>query len=350
MVQLKKKERCQISVVVPVYNSEKRLRGCLDALLAQTFSDFELILVNDGSTDGSLQICREYKAAFPEKITLLDGLNRGGGGARNRGMDAAAGEWLIFCDSDDCPEADWLRILHAHAVRDNADLSCCSLREISPSGERIRMNFPMGDRCLICGPEEIHRVFLLPLLCGARTVHGYLAISLFRRSLIQAHRIRFVPEVFMKEDELFYLDFLSVAERITAANLPLYRYLRSDESVSARFREASVFRRELNWYQYARERRRIFYHRQLAEKYPVLKAEMDLRMYLHLAQSICCEPDSRFGRRMKKLRKIADEARKEQIGTVRGLGGIFRFCLLHFPLLVPLLCRLKRRKDDWETR
>ena len=91
---------CLISIIVPVYNVEKYLERCLDSILSQTFSDFELILVNDGSTDHSLEICRSY-AEKDERILLIDQENRGLSAARNAGIAVAKGEYLGFVDSDD---------------------------------------------------------------------------------------------------------------------------------------------------------------------------------------------------------------------------------------------------------
>ncbi len=83
--------RSLISIIVPVYNASERLESCLDSLLAQEFRDFELILVDDGSTDRSPEICRRYRDREPDRITFLSGPNRGVSAARNRGLDHARG-------------------------------------------------------------------------------------------------------------------------------------------------------------------------------------------------------------------------------------------------------------------
>ncbi|KAF2514077.1 glycosyltransferase [Flavobacterium zhairuonense] len=94
------KETLLFSIIIPVYNVEAYLPQCLDSVLCQTFSDFELILVNDGSTDSSLEICQKYKQKFPQ-ITLIDKENGGLSDARNTGLKAAKGDYIIFTDSDD---------------------------------------------------------------------------------------------------------------------------------------------------------------------------------------------------------------------------------------------------------
>jgi len=94
------KENILFSIIVPVYNVEDYLPQCLDSILCQNFSDFELILVNDGSTDSSLKICQQYKKNFPQ-IILIDKANGGLSDARNTGLSSAKGDYIIFTDSDD---------------------------------------------------------------------------------------------------------------------------------------------------------------------------------------------------------------------------------------------------------
>ena len=339
----------RISVIVPVYNAEPRLGSTLDALSAQSFADFELILVNDGSKDRSPEICREYQALHPDrKITVLDGPNQGVSLARNRGLDAAQGEWIAFCDADDQPEPCWLEHLYANAVRDRADLSCCAFRDISPREEHVRMNFVFsGSDHLLENIEEVRSRFLLPLFSGRSTVHGYLFASLFRRDIIREHAVRFSGGVAMKEDELFYMDYLCGTERITATAEPLYRYIRGGEdSATALHRKASDFRREENWLNYADARLRIFRKYELEKTYPRLEQELLLRLFAHKVQKICCDPEGGFFRKNRLLRDVALLAEKERLIAHSTSERIFLLALRHFPFLLPLLCAVKRRREN----
>lgn len=114
----------EISVIVPVYNVEKWLPKCIDSILGQTYGEFELILVNDGSKDRSLEICREYEVK-DRRIKVVDGVNRGSSAARNTGLELAQGNWIIFCDSDDWWDLDMLEKLHTAAVDNDADIAAC---------------------------------------------------------------------------------------------------------------------------------------------------------------------------------------------------------------------------------
>lgn len=115
----------KISVIVPVYNVEKYIRECVDSILVQTFTDFELILVNDGSRDNSGAICDEY-AAKDKRITLIHQENQGQAAARNNAIAIAKGEWIHFVDSDDLIHPQMLEILYS-AVDENTKISMCGL-------------------------------------------------------------------------------------------------------------------------------------------------------------------------------------------------------------------------------
>lgn len=102
-----------ISIIVPIYNSEKTLERCIKALMSQTYNNIEIILVNDGSEDDSLNICEKYKKE-DSRIVVVNKLNGGVSAARNAGIDIASGKFIMFCDSDDWAEPDWCKELITH--------------------------------------------------------------------------------------------------------------------------------------------------------------------------------------------------------------------------------------------
>ena len=128
----------RISVIIPVYNSERYLKKCLDSLLDQTYQDFEIIAVNDGSTDGSRAVLDQYQAKYPDTVRVYDKENDGQGAARNFGMEKAAGEYVLFLDSDDYIEKSMLETLYNAAVQQESDLVVCDYYEIEEgSGKKI---------------------------------------------------------------------------------------------------------------------------------------------------------------------------------------------------------------------
>lgn len=118
----------KISVIVPVYKAEEYLRSCVDSILSQTFSDFEVFLVDDGSTDGSGAICDDY-AAREERVTVIHQPNQGQAAARNHALAQAKGEWICFVDSDDLIHPQMLELLHHAAVQGGAGISMCQMLE-----------------------------------------------------------------------------------------------------------------------------------------------------------------------------------------------------------------------------
>ncbi len=120
---------CEISIIVPVYKVEPYLRKCVDSILAQTFTDFEVILVDDGSPDNSGKICDEY-ASKDSRVRVIHKENGGLSSARNAGIDVARGKYLGFVDSDDYIEKDMYELLYDNIVKEQADLSICGIYDI----------------------------------------------------------------------------------------------------------------------------------------------------------------------------------------------------------------------------
>ena len=115
-----------ISIIIPVYNVESYLERCVDSVLAQTFEDFEVILVNDGSTDNSPEICDEY-LTVDNRIKIIHKDNGGLSSARNSGLDIAKGRYIMFVDSDDWIERNMCQLLYDRIVNTECEMICCEL-------------------------------------------------------------------------------------------------------------------------------------------------------------------------------------------------------------------------------
>ena len=143
---LKSNGNIAISIIIPVYNVEKYLRECLDSILNQTFQNFEIICVDDGSTDKSLEILQEYKRK-DDRFVILQQRYSGAGSARNNGIRLAEGKYIQFLDSDDYFEPTLLEEMYNHAEKFNADLTVCSSRKVDDEGnitETGSPNFPIN--------------------------------------------------------------------------------------------------------------------------------------------------------------------------------------------------------------
>lgn len=126
-----------ISIIVPVYKVENYLQKCIDSILAQTFRDFELILVDDGSPDRCPELC-DAAAEKDSRIRVIHQKNGGLSAARNAGLDAARGGWIAFVDSDDAIEPEMYEALHDSAVKENADVAVCNFQLLDETGKNLQ--------------------------------------------------------------------------------------------------------------------------------------------------------------------------------------------------------------------
>ena len=223
----------KVSVVIPVYNSAKYLRECLDSIVAQTFSDWEVIAVDDGSSDESPAILDEY-AAKDSRIKAIHKANGGVSAARNDGLDAAAGEYVLFVDSDDLLLANAIEILYKTVLNENADVvfgdhtSFRSEKESAKERRYVFFNkpFAVSDR------ETIVQIQQTVLYRGFSPYYsersGYLLATpwakLFRRQLLVEHAVHFPLSISLFEDGIFVLRSLQFSKKVCYVQEPVYRY------------------------------------------------------------------------------------------------------------------------------
>ena len=204
----------KISIIVPVYNAERYLRRCVDSILCQDFSGFELILVDDGSKDKSGEICDEY-AAKDARVRTLHEQWEGVSSARNIGLDYANGEWVTFVDSDDYVSPNYFASLTSH---ESADLIVGQCRHFTQDGKLwIAESLPV--QCFQC--EEQVGAFLAKYLNALimRTPWG----KFFRRELIAGNR--FDKTLRIGEDTVFVHQYLLGCKSITVVASTVYNYL-----------------------------------------------------------------------------------------------------------------------------
>ncbi|MDV4769588.1 glycosyltransferase, partial [Enterococcus faecium] len=186
---------CEISIIVPVYKVEPYLRKCVDSILAQTFTDFEVILVDDGSPDNSGKICDEY-ASKDSRVRVIHKKNGGLSSARNAGIDVARGKYLGFVDSDDYIEKDMYELLYDNIVKEQADLSICGIYDIY-AGKKVKIL-----------PEEykvLDKVSAMKIVLEAQSFSVHAVNKLYKKELF--NKIRY-PENIITEDAAVILDIL----------------------------------------------------------------------------------------------------------------------------------------------
>lgn len=217
----------EISVIVPVYKAEAFLHRCVDSILAQTFTDFELILVDDGSPDGSGAICDEY-AAKDARVRVIHQKNGGVSSARNAGLDTAKGNWISFVDSDDYVLPQYLE----HLYEPEFDLIVIGRKVINADTQDIYFIRMEEFACTEIGPESIRRML-------RESGDTWLTLStgrLFKRSLIEMWNIRFDTGYSFREDSLFTTEYFIRCNHVKLKNTCDYQYTRrNSESLSSTY-------------------------------------------------------------------------------------------------------------------
>lgn len=225
-----------ISIIVPVYNAEHTLKKCVQSLINQTYQNIEIILVNDGSTDASLRICREF-AESDNRITVIDMPNGGVSSARNAGLDAAKGDFVMFCDSDDIVHPQWCEKLLAKFTEDT--LVMCRYKAFQ-SGEEVTdwaEQIEKADTITSIPKKD----FIVHQSDGGWSP----VIKIYENRVIREHDIRFPTELSLGEDLTFILRYLSViGGDIKVLETPLY-YYRVDAADSLSKKAPSVEQCEL---------------------------------------------------------------------------------------------------------
>ncbi|MBU8785630.1 MULTISPECIES: glycosyltransferase family 2 protein [Bacillus] len=211
-------ENPAVSLLVAVYNTEAFLLNCLQSLISQTLKNIEIIIVNDGSTDGSQKIIDHF-ARKDGRIKTIQQENQGLGAVRNKGIEAAEGEYLAFIDSDDWIEPDYCRAMYEKAKAEEADLVICDYAvDIQDTGKTI---FPEIGKRYAGKPKD---AYITDLLKGK--VSGFSWNKLYRRSLIEEHRLAFPlrDELENIEDQYFSFRCLFFANTAAFVTKPLYHY------------------------------------------------------------------------------------------------------------------------------
>lgn len=224
-----------ITIIVPVYNSEKYLKRCMDSLLGQTYCNMEIILVDDGSTDRSPQICQEY-AYVDKRVILVSQENKGPAAARNVGLKIARGEYIGFVDSDDCIEKDMYNALANIILRENVEVLISNIKVYKDdiSYSLLRSDFPIDQ---ILQKNSIRECILKKYYSGNLCTVPSLVNKLYRRDFLLQFGITFDETRVRAEDYWFNFYVFKYAESVYATDGAYYNYFTQNEgSVMKAFR------------------------------------------------------------------------------------------------------------------
>lgn len=232
----------RISVIVPVYQAEKLLPACVDSVKQQTFQDWELLLIDDGSRDASPAICDRYAAA-DNRIRVFHKENGGVSEARNLGLRNAVGEYIAFLDADDRFEPQTLAVLLGLCEKNGADTAGCAHWNLLPDGTKT------PERLLPAGVydrQAIREKIVYPLLGDRLSLpvfNGFIWRYLFTAEILRSAAIAF--EGAYLEDEIFLMEYFCNADKLAVTEEPLYYYYFNPNSATRRYMKdfLRVFRR-----------------------------------------------------------------------------------------------------------
>ncbi len=215
----------KISIIIPVYNTEQYLRRCVDSVLAQTFTDFECILIDDGSSDNCPAICDEY-AEKDCRIRVIHQENQGQAAARNAGIEVAEGKWLLFCDSDDQYNGNELsRFLEVIDLKVQRILYCFNFYDLWPSGIEKKGRYPKGN-FVFDGVSE--RIDFLSSNLAHKAMGFSVCNKLYSRELINQYNIRMLDRHDLEntddwaEDLAFNIQYCIYVDQIVITEKPVY--------------------------------------------------------------------------------------------------------------------------------
>lgn len=209
----------KLSIIVPVYNAGKFLEKCINSLLNQTVSDLEVILVNDGSTDNSLEICNSF-AVKDSRVKVFSQDNAGQSKARNVGLDSAQGEYITFVDSDDWVDPDFYEKLIDASVRNDADIACGSILRVRKQYTKFRINYKKEE--VFVKPQDKVDNARVPDMC-------YVWNKVYRVSFLKQLNLRFVEGMFY-EDVDFVTRAIYFSNKIVTVPGTYYNYWTNSNS------------------------------------------------------------------------------------------------------------------------
>lgn len=210
----------KVTIIIPIYNTEAYLTRCMESVCNQTYQNLEIILINDGSTDNSLSLCRQYERE-DSRIVVVNKENEGQGKARNIGLDMAHGQYILFVDSDDYIHLQMVEMLLKVAQQCEADIVQCHIQEVYDeqnnntlpiefSKEHIRAEEPLRERILCCYTDDI-------MPCN----------KMLKRELFLNNRF---PEGMIYEDKHLMFRLRHIAKKIMYLDVPLYYYVQTPHS------------------------------------------------------------------------------------------------------------------------
>lgn len=210
-----------ISIIVPVYNAEKYLSKCVMSIIHQTYTNIELVLVDDGSTDNSGYLCDQWKIK-DKRIRVVHKTNGGLSSARNTGLDNCNGDYIMFVDSDDYIKRDAVDFMYKLIINDDADIAVGNIIRVIPGGKEIYFSFPFNDYKIMSGIEASKLLLSHRIDCSSCN-------KIYKRTIVAEDRF---PIGRFNEDIVFLSHIFPKSSRISFNNIPFYYYRETPGSLT----------------------------------------------------------------------------------------------------------------------
>ena len=301
----------EVSIIVPVYQVEKYIRQCVDSILAQTFTDFELILVDDGSKDQSGKICDEY-AGMDERVKVIHKKNGGLSDARNRGMDQAVGNYFMFVDSDDYIAPTMVECLHKNILHEYADIAVCNFLYFFENDRE--KNFSTNIKSETLSGTEIFYNRKNERNYGIWTVAWN---KLYKRATFGNIRFRFGK---YHEDEFWANDIYQMDIKVVTIPECLYYYRQRENSIMGK----KSIKRNLDIIEALQERIDIYLKEQKYsdQSYKVLIYSLE---YLENSKRMITnqEEENNFIQAEKRTKDIVKQLKKRKLSKMKSASLVF---------------------------
>jgi len=320
-----------VSVIVPVYKVEKYLHRCLDSILAQSYKNLEIILVDDGSPDNSGAICDEY-AQKDSRIKVIHKQNGGLSSARNAGLEIATGSYISFVDSDDWLDFKFIETLRNAMIETDVDMTACAF--CRTKGDIAKRNkFERNSKIV---KDRYFAVF------DEKSYAGYACNKLFKKEIIEKYNLRFDEKIFNGEDFPFTLEYVHNSQKTSYINQDLYFYFFRETGIMNSIRLSERFITII----YAREKALNFLRNNAPECYDVCKASyisillkikymsaLNMEKYNALYEEV----DEKINKNKKGLFRLNKVSLKNKIKL---------FFMINFPKTATKIYKKKVRVED----
>ncbi len=325
-----------ISVVVPIYNTVRYLMRCIESIQHQTYSELQIILVDDGSTDGCSELCDEI-CRNDSRIIVIHKENAGQGLARNDGIRVATGEYITFVDSDDWIGENHIFNLYEAITKNRADVALGDHTWVNVKGEHISKKLDLAEG--VYEDERVKGEIILPLI-GADVydktdviINSSVSMNLYRMNVIKNNGIEFISErVAVAEDFYFNLDFLYCARRVIYCKNGEYFYCQNTGSTCEKY-NPKRFERTLKFYELTAQR---------IKKYGLsgevgYRAERSFLMKLRVAIRHIVMSDLSYREKVDKLKAILDNQTVKMV--------LYKYPIDTYGFSLRWLTKMMKRKD-----